>query len=658
MKLKHLLFAAFAAVVTLASCEKEEELGPASVVVNPGEISFDIAGGTETVSLKATRDWRISTMPDWIGLSVTRGEASAKSRKVSVTVAENEGHDRVGEVVFTIGLAKFTLVVNQAGPEGEVRNGTGTKDDPYTVAGVIAYLDELGADVNSPDKVYIKGKICEITEAYSAQYGNGTFKISDDGSTTASQFTCYRIYYLGNKKWTEGQDQIAVGDDVIIYGNVVNYKGNTPETQQNNAFLYSHNGKTEGGDGGGGDAGQAQGDGSQGNPFNVSAAIAKAKAAGETATAESYYIKGKVAEVKEQFGAQYGNATFTMVDEGFDAVFTAFRVLYFGNKKWTTGGTTLNAGDEVIVYAQIINFKGNTPETSGGYVYSINGKTEDDNPGGGGGSTGEKADPKGTGTESDPFNVSAAIAKAEETGTTATSESYYITGVVTGSADVSAQYGNATFDIVDSGYSAKFKVFRIKSFGGEAFTGSETFKEGDVVVVKAKIVNYNGNTPETNAGGELVTINGKTEFDGGGGGQGGGGDASEYASTVSWTLGTNAYDDISSTVNGVTDVKTLKLGKGSAFGDATLTIPAGATKLVFYAVSWNNVDVATLAFSVNGTSIGSVTPAMNAGLKGNTTYVMTVSDSDKYEIAVTGGTTVKVETTGGYRAAMFGVKAE
>ena len=136
------------------------------------------------------------------------------------------------------------------------------------------------------------------------------------------------------------------------------------------------------------------------------------------------------------------------------------------------------------------------------------------------------------------------------------------------------------------------------------------------------------------------------------------GDDSAYASNVTWTLGSNAYDNVSSTVNGVTGVKTLKLGTSSKFGDATLKIPAGATKLTFYAISWNNAAVATLVFSVDGAEIGKVNPVANSGLKGTSTYELTVTDSDKFEIAVTGGTDVKVETTGGYRAALFAVHAE
>ena len=128
--------------------------------------------------------------------------------------------------------------------------GTGTQADPFNVQGVLEYVTGLGADVQSDKDVYIKGYVTTIKEQYSAQYGNAQFTISDskEGGNT---FTFYRGLYLGNKKWVDGDLTLNEGDEVIICGKVVNYKGTTPETVQNAAYLYSLNGKTEGGGGGG-----------------------------------------------------------------------------------------------------------------------------------------------------------------------------------------------------------------------------------------------------------------------------------------------------------------------------------------------------------------------------------------------------------------------
>ena len=518
MKLRSLFLALAAGVAALVSCDVIEELADAKISLDQTEIVLPKEGGSATFSILATRDWMVSgDLPDWLALSANSGSASAQPQTITITVDENKGNDREASITFTIGFSKAALLVKQPGAAGEIKKGTGTKEDPYTVAGVIAYLETLGADVNSPNKVYVKGKIASIKEEYSAQYGNGNFDITDDGEVGDVKFTCYRVLYLGNQKWTASDTQIKLKDDVVIFGNVVNFKGNTPETQQGNAFLFSLNGVDKGGDEAGqgtGTTAEVKGTGTEADPFNVAAAIAKAQAVGQTASAESYYIKGKVKTVKEQFGAQYGNGTFELVDDGFDAVFTAYRILYFGNQKWVEGNKTVSEGDEIVVVGKVVNFKGNTPETDqgSGYLYSINGEKGD-------GSTNPpadvtQADPAGDGSQANPFNVSAAINKAKEVGKTATEQDFYVKGKVSKITEqFGAQYGNGTFVLVDDGFTAEFTAYRILYFGGEKWVeGDATVAVGDELVAVGKIVNYNEKTPEITQGGHLYSLNGQTSI--------------------------------------------------------------------------------------------------------------------------------------------------
>ena len=517
MKIKSVLLAFLAGALALVSCQEKEELGTPKVTVTPTELSFAPDGGTQSVTLTATRDW-VVTCPDWISVDNLKGEASTKSVNVSITVLPNGGHNRSGNVIFSIGLAKASVTINQEGSQGAVELGDGTKEKPYTVAGVIAYLDELGADVNSSEKVYVKGKVSAISEAFSAQFGNGSFTISDDGTTAADQFTAYRVLYLGNKKWKEGDTQVKVGDDVILYGNVVNYKGNTPETQQNAAFLFSLNGVDKGGDtGGSGSTAEAKGSGTKDDPFNVAAAINAVKDLTWTSTTEfdkvgPFYVKGKVSSVSEEFSAQYGNGTFNLVDEGFDAEFIAYRVLYLGNKKWKEGQDQIKAGDEVIVYAELMNYRGNTPETSGGYIYSLNGKTD-------GGSDEPAGEVKGSGTKEDPFNVAAALNAVKNLTWTANDNyekvgPYYVKGKISEiKEEFSAQHGNAQFTMVDEGSNAGFIAYRVLYLGNRKWKEGDTqIKVGDEVIIYAELMNYRGNTPESvQNSGYLYSLNGVTE---------------------------------------------------------------------------------------------------------------------------------------------------
>lgn len=116
-------------------------------------------------------------------------------------------------------------------------SGTGTQADPYNVTAVLQLAQGLGSGEKS-DPVYFKGKISSIKEVETTNYGNASYYISEDGTTTGDQFYVYHSFYLNNEKFTS-TDQIHVGDDVVIYGTVTNYMGNTPETTGGDSYLVS-----------------------------------------------------------------------------------------------------------------------------------------------------------------------------------------------------------------------------------------------------------------------------------------------------------------------------------------------------------------------------------------------------------------------------------
>ena len=406
-------------------------------------------------------------------------------------------------------------------------SGTGTEADPFNIAGVIEYVSGLGADVASPNEVYFKGYITSITEAYGTQYGNATFEVSDtkDGG---NKFLCYRVKYFNNQGYSNPSDpNIKEGDLVVMCGKVVNYRGNTPETSANAAWLYSLNGTKGSGGGGGGDtptpppSGDAKGTGSQADPYNAAGANKYiATLAADAESPNDVYIKGKFVKYANngEFNAQYGNASFYISDDGTESgeQFYVFRTLYLGNVKYTEG-VTPKAGDDVVICGKVVNYKGNTPETSANksYLYSLNGNTA----GGGGGDTGGA---KGTGTQNDPFNIAAAIAKCQEVGETASSESYYIKGIADAEYTVGS-YKNVEIDIVDTeGSSDKFKVFRVKDKDGKGIKEGYKIPKGATIIVYGPVVNYKGNTPETATGAYLVSVNGKAPEVDGDSGSGGG----------------------------------------------------------------------------------------------------------------------------------------
>ena len=407
-------------------------------------------------------------------------------------------------LAFTIAALTFTScddvpmpfpepTVNKGETTYEGATGSGTADDPYNVAGVLQYISTLGSE-ESPDVVYIKGKILSITEQYSAQFGNGTFNITDQ--------------------------QIAIGDEVVVCGKVINYKNTTPETVQGTAYLYALNGQ------GGGSVtpGTPSGDGTQANPYNADGVIAFINTLGsDKESSADVYIKGKVAAITEQYGNEFGNATFTISDDGTTATtqFQVYRALYLGNKKYTSGDV-LKVGDDVIVCGKVVNFKGNTPETVSGkaYLFSLNGKSE----GGGSGST---IQPSGDGTQASPYNVQALINYVGSLAAdTDTKKDLYVKGIVTSipnnGISPASGFNNVTFYISDdAAASNKFYIFRAKGLNGGDVT-ENMIKVGDEVVVFGSTwVNYKGNTPENKAGeAYIVSIKDGGSPSGGGSGSG------------------------------------------------------------------------------------------------------------------------------------------
>lgn len=324
------------------------------------------------------------------------------------------------------------------------------------------------------------------------------------------------------------------------------------------------------------------------------------------------------------------------------------------------------------------------------------------------------ADTKHKGTLEDPYTVSDAIAKCQETGSSSTSEVYYVKGTVL-SVDESgiAQYGNITLDLVDEGTTAVFKAYRIKSEGGVAFTSAGNTKVGDVVVVKGRLINYSNKIPETSQNtGELVSVNGKFVAkpsidvktvttinydvlesviaftvahpvadqkvtianikDGGvatvilGNSsvivifaeanmtdsakevsftlkyldaedvvctviqkvKAKSGDQSALESTLTYTKGTNSYDDGLATINDIENVKVFKLGTSKAAGDCQFTVPTGTTKIGFYAVGWKGSTGTVLKVGDKSVSVDG-----NDGATANAPYYITLGDlSDAYFI--------------------------
>lgn len=281
--------------------------------------------------------------------------------------------------------------------------GNGTKENPYTVADANKIIASLGS--NTSDEVFIIGKVSSVKEI-SLEFGNAEYYISDDG-TENGQLTVYRGYFLGGDKFTY-DSQLKAGDEVIICGQLVNFKGNTPEVTQGN-WIYSLNGYAVEKKDPSAVYGTPEGDGSQGNPYNVAGALTFIKTLG-TATSNSVYVKGIVVSIDE-VNLPNGNATYYISDDeaGTDKLYI-YRAKNTGNVNYTAKDE-IAVGDEVLLFGPLVNYQSKTPEmTQGGYIVTT---------------THAEPEPAFTGTHDQPLTI-------EEAKALGTADAVWVTGYISG----------------------------------------------------------------------------------------------------------------------------------------------------------------------------------------------------------------------------------
>ncbi len=333
------------------------------------KVAYKGSGAFFNISDEA-KAWVVYQGVDYIpGVKTIFEQNPADSAIFKFTALPNEGAGRKGTIDFTsssydqktgkTSSSTITYTVSQAAnvlPHGE------NPDDPFNVAEAIAKCKAIGPTTDGVI-YYAKGVISSISSIDTGSYGNATFNISDDG-TDENAITCYRSFFLDNAKFTS-EDQIKVGDEVIITGKLVNYKEATPEFS-GNVYIYAlKKGSND--------------PGTKNNPFTPEEAIAYIDGGGTDAV----YVKGIVSElVKTGFDPAYGNGSFWISSDGTKAGdylkdFEAYQVNYLGGRKWTEADPQIKVGDVVVIYGPVTKYK-DTRETQGkgaAYIYSLNGKT-------------------------------------------------------------------------------------------------------------------------------------------------------------------------------------------------------------------------------------------------------------------------------------------
>lgn len=153
----------------------------------------------------------------------------------------------------------------------------------------------------------------------------------------------FRGYYLENKKFT-AEDQIKVGDKVVVKGKLIDYMGTLELGQRN--YIYSLNGKTT--------ADDEPVEPKDTASYTVDQALSVLVSDAETT--DVVYVTGKISQIDE-VSTQFGNATYYISDDGTTAnQLQVFRGRYLNNEKFTSEDQ-IKVGDEVKIAGVLKNYK-------------------------------------------------------------------------------------------------------------------------------------------------------------------------------------------------------------------------------------------------------------------------------------------------------------
>ena len=752
MKLKSLFLGSFAltAMLFAQSCGEKDETpsGAPSVEIAPAALTFDATSSTQSVEVKATRDWKATPMVDWISVNPEKG-APSNGTKLEVTVLSNDGADRTGVVKVTIGFDSKELKISQKGTGAATaavvyhndfdkelavkgsdgwktyldsfngwknETGSGISTVEYAFNGMSARTNSTGAsdskysDYSGSGKNYLwfakdnyfhvknitlpEGKtnytISFGSERNLYQAADNTFVpeeflvyVSNDGSKWVKLEYAFPNG-LKNRRWDLASSTFTVPSgtkSLHIYikatlasAYLMDDLDLSVAASAGTAIDFSKGiDLGTGGSTGGGETPEPAG--------NTIAAVCAA-AAGSAAdlkdvlvtgvTTQSYVITDETGSVlvfvkadpKVKVGDKVNVAGTTGEHNGLIQIATPTTTVVSSGNAVTYPTplefTEANLADtpKKVTY---VSFTGNVKKNNQYYNIYIGSVTDKDlSLSYYTGNMDEFVDCDikvkgwyvGGGTH---YQIVAT--EVEKVETTGPKFSVSTTALTAKAGDTSASFdvkGNVKWTV--SSDNAAYTVSPASGDGAGTvtvkFAANETEKNVTVklTVSTTEEVATKSYTVTLTHSGKSAAVTGK------------------FTSNVAWKLGANSYDATSAgnskqsaVVNEEEVSQVLKLGKKDDVGKATLTLPAGTTKVTFYAFSWKGTK-ATLVASVGETKVASKELSSNTGVAGNPPYKITVTSADLQTIELPSklatDTNVEITTAAAARVVLFAINAE
>lgn len=420
---------------------------------------------------------------------------------------------------------------NPGGGEGG-KDTTVVTEKKITCAEAAELCKALDDNASSVEAYTITGYITDVLSIISNNQQSFWLADTKDGGKVIQAFYA---------KFPEGVEKFTVGTKVKITGKLAKYV-----KADGTVILEVKNPKVVIMEQGGGEAG------AEATKITCAKAVELCNALADNAySVETYAVTGYITEVNGEpsrnqqifwmadtkDGGKVFNAFYANLPEGVERFVVGSKVTVTGKLlKYVKEGTTTATPEMKNADVTII-------EVGGGTVTP-------DQP--------IEGTPAGTGVENDPYNVAGALTYIQTLSAEDKPEALvYTKGVISEVVKLGTS-GSIQFKMQDKNVNNSLLVFYCNNLGKVPFKAQTDLKKGDEVIVCGKVVNYAGNTPEYNAGAYLVSLNGKTEGEGGGSTPGG----EEKPGEGNTIVMSDAY---SSCTEGSVDAGTI------TFGDATIT---------------------------------------------------------------------------------------
>lgn len=749
MKLKSLFLGSFAltAMLFAQSCGDKDETpsGAPSVEIAPATLTFDATSSTQSVEVKATRDWKATPMADWISVNPEKG-APSNGTKLEVTVLSNDGADRTGVVKVTIGFDTKELKVSQKGTGAATdaivyandfdkteatktfgtgtswpyldqfdgwknASGTGIGAETYSFSGMSAranstsnsnYSDYEGSGSNnlffgSSAYFSIQGIKLPSDVNYSLTFGAEKYS-QDNGSLFKHDE--FHVYVSNDaKKWVEIEYTFPNGDKEgkwdLATSNFTVPKGTSflsiyVKTDVASSYRMDDLKLSVAAEAGtvvdfskGVDLGT--GGGETPEPTPGAGTIAEIAAGAENSaidlkdvlvtgvTLKSYVITDATGSIlvfanedpKVKVGDKINVTGTTGKHNGLMQITTpTATVVSSGNAVSYPAALELTEAkmkEDAPTAVTYVSFTGTVKKSGNFYNIFVGSYTAKDlscsyYTGNMEGFVGSDIKVEGWYVGGNP-HYQVVATKVEEVVSDTPKFSVSTETLTAKAADKSVSFdvkGNVKWTV--SSDNAAYKVSPESGDGNGSVTVSfaENTTDKDVTV---KLTVSTTADVATKSYTVVLTHSGKSAAVTG-----------KFTSNVKWTLGTNSYDGSSSgnskqsaEVNGEEVSQVLKLGKKEEVGKATLTLPAGTTKVTFYGFSWKGTK-ATLVASVGETKVASKELTANTGVAGNPPYKITVTSADLQTIELPSklatDTNVEITTAAAARVVLFAINAE